>query len=117
FYRGIMDSLGYSSNREPMKALASALPVSALLTLPFPTTPGERASLLEAVLLGAAGLLPSQRPDLHPLDYLSSSYAEETEQLWHAHAPSLGLSFAPSVSGWKVDRVRPANSPPRRVAA
>lgn len=117
FYRGLMDSLGYSSNREPMKALASMLPVSSLLTLPLPATLSERASLLEAVLLGAGGLLPSQRPDLDPLDYLSSEYAGEVEALWHAHAPLLGLSFSSAVTGWKVDRVRPANSPPRRVAA
>jgi hypothetical protein len=112
-----MDSLGYAANREPMKALASALPVGILLTLPLAPSADERASLLEAVLLGAGGFLPSQRPDLSSLDYLSASQAEETEALWHAHAPTLGLSFAPAVSGWKADRVRPANSPARRVAA
>src|SRR5436305_568442 len=66
FYRGLMDSLGYSANREPMRALAAALPVQQLLTLPLAGTEDERATLLESILLGAAGFLPSQRPDLGP---------------------------------------------------
>jgi hypothetical protein len=118
FYRGLMDALGYSANREPMRALADALPISQLLTLPLGRDEAERATLLEAVLLGAAGLLPSQRPDLEPLDWLSQQYADEVETLWCAHASALGLSpDKPSVAGWVVDRVRPANSPPRRLAA
>src|SRR5688572_27610147 len=32
FYRGLMDTLGYSSNREPMQALAATLPPSQLLS-------------------------------------------------------------------------------------
>lgn len=116
-YSGLMDSLGYSSNREPMKALAEALAVSTLLTLPFSRDAGERATLLEAVLLGAGGFLPSQRPELVELDYLSAGYADEVEAIWQAQAPALGLSLQPLAGGWKIDRVRPANSPPRRLAA
>jgi hypothetical protein len=118
FYRGVMDALGYSANREPMRSLAEALPVSQLLTLPLSRDEAERATLLEALFLGAGGFLPSQNPSTEPLDWLSSHYAEDVERLWTAYAPLLDLPLdRPPVQGWVTDRVRPANSPPRRLAA
>ncbi len=117
FYRGLMYSLGYSANREPMRALAAALPLEQLLTLPLTRERNERASLLESILLGASGFLPSQRLDLGPLDYLSAQYAQEVETIWHSQARSLGIPSEPVTGGWTANRVRPANSPPRRLAA
>jgi len=118
FYRGLMDALGYSANREPMRALADMLPLTQLLTLPLGRDEAERVMLLEGVLLGAAGLLPSQRPEPGPLDWLSQQYADEVEELWRAHAGAVGLSpDQQPIHGWVTDRVRPANSPPRRLAA
>jgi hypothetical protein len=118
FYQGVMDALGYSANRRPMRDLAALLPVTQLLALPLGPDEQERALLLEAVLLGAAGLLPSQRPLLGPLDWQSAQHAEELERLWSAHLPVLGLwSGGPKIAGWKMDRARPANWPPRRLAA
>lgn len=118
FYRGVMDALGYSANREPMRTLADALTLDQLLILPLGRDEQERALLLESMLLGAAGFLPSQRPNLGELDWLSSQYAEEIEGVWRSYAPVLGLSpDVPLVSGWNTERVRPANSAPRRLAA
>lgn len=118
FYRGIMDALGYSANREPMRSLAEVLPVSQLLTLPLSRDEAERATLLEAIFLGAAGFLPSHKPAPEPLDWLTSRYAEETERLWATYAPLLDVPpERPLVQGWVTDRVRPTNSPPRRLAA
>jgi hypothetical protein len=117
-YRGLLDALGYSANREPMRALATSLPLSALASLPSPTSPSERATFLEAILLGAAGLLPSQRPDLTARDWLTSDYSEDIERLWQAHASALSLSpHKSAIQGWQWDRTRPANSPLRRLAA
>ncbi|HEX8597442.1 MAG TPA: DUF2851 family protein [Chloroflexia bacterium] len=118
FYRGIMDALGYSANRAPMRKLAEALPVSQLLTLPLSHDEAERATLLEALLLGAAGFLPSQNPATEPLDWLASQYAEEVERLWSTYAPLLDVPLErPLTEDWATDRVRPANSPPRRLSA
>lgn len=117
-YRGLLDALGYSSNREPMRALATALPLSTLTSLPYSGSLSERATLLEAVLLGAASLLPSQRPDLTAHDWVTSDYIEAIERLWQANAPILSHSLHKSaIEGWQWDRTRPANSPPRRLAA
>ena len=118
FYRGIMDALGYSANRAPMKELAQALPLSQLLTLPLSRNEAERATLLEALFLGAAGLLPAQRVLTEPLDWLSFQYAEEAERLCSANAALLDLPSSHSlIESWITDRVRPANSPPRRLSA
>jgi hypothetical protein len=118
FYRGLMEALGYSANREPMRTVASALPLSQLLTLPLDDDAGERAILLESILLGAGGFLPSQRSDLEVLDWLSTEHAGELEELWRSYAPFLGLAPEKGlVTGWRVERVRPANSPVRRLAA
>lgn len=118
FYRGLMDALGYSSNRAQMLAVASALPLGQLLNLPLTSQEDERAALLESVLLGVAGFLPSQRPGLVPLDWASADYAEEAERLWLAHASMLGLPGGVALAlDWHADRVRPANSPARRLAA
>jgi hypothetical protein len=118
FYRGMMDALGYSANREPMRALATALPLGQLLLLPLGRDESERATLLESVLLGSAGFLPSQRPGIGDLDWLSSQYAEEVERMWRTYSPILSLSpDSPLAEGWVTDRVRPSNSPPRRLAA
>ena len=117
-YHGLMDALGYSANREPMKALAEALPLSQLRTLPLPRDASERTAVLEAVLLGAAGLLPSQRSDPLLPGWLDTEYGEEIERLWAAHREGAGVpaSGVPNL-GWQTNRVRPANSPSRRLAA
>ena len=118
FYEGLMDALGYSANRQPMRAVAAALPLDRLLTPPLDRDEQERAALLESVLLGAGGLLPSQRRDVGPLDWVSARYAEEVERMWNSYAPAVGLPpDHPPPLNWKTARVRPANWPARRLAA
>src|SRR4029453_8165574 len=103
-----MDPLGYSANLQSVRALADVLPLSQLLLLPLTRNESERATLLEAVLLGAAGFLPSQRPDLTASDWLSSDYSEEVEAIWASNAPILSIENGkPVAHGWVTDRVRP----------
>ena len=117
FYRGLLDALGYASNRVPMRDIAAALPLNALLSIPLTADGKERALFFEAVLLGAGGLLPSQRPDLTARDWATTEYIEEVERFWLASAPTLSLPHKGAVEGWQWDRTRPANSPLRRLAA
>ncbi|MBI4330296.1 MAG: DUF2851 family protein [Chloroflexi bacterium] len=56
-YEGLMESLGYSLNQLPFRRLARALPLHRL----HPLACRHPAPSLEALLLGSAGLLPSQR--------------------------------------------------------
>jgi hypothetical protein len=86
--------------------------------LPLPHDGAERAAVLEAVLLGAAGLLPSQRNDPPPPGWLDTDYGEEVERLWAAHHEAAGVppSGVPNLA-WQTNRVRPANAPARRLAA
>jgi hypothetical protein len=58
--------------------------------------------------LGAAGLLPSQRP----LQSEAPPELVEEERLWRRHR-ALGTITTP----WQLFRVRPENAPARRVAA
>lgn len=108
-YRGIMGALGYARNQLPFRELARRLPLAELRHLNDGQAPGETAlEMLEARLIGAAGLLPSQRSEP-----AGDEYAEKLEQLWSA----LGLHVAPGRVSWRLGGVRPANHPVRRLAA
>ena len=63
-YRGIMGALGYSKNKHPFLELAHRLPLPTLeSTAQDDVSDAECCARQQALLLGAAGLLPSQRQD------------------------------------------------------
>jgi hypothetical protein len=116
-YRGIMIAFGYSKNKEPMAQLAGLLPLAELEEVMAEEGPDSAClALLQSQLLGTAGLLPSQslRPQ-HSRVYLKPGLPDpfeiELEQLWKNHNP--GMPF----SAWHFFKVRPGNSPVRRIAA
>lgn len=120
FYQGLMESLGYARNQAPFLRLASLLPLSRLSILSA-KHPGLS---LESLLLGSAGLLPSQMPEGAPApndtacghhhgnrpDYPPIADAEEEWLRWKSR-PLL------SRDDWQFFKVRPSNSPPRRLSA
>ena len=100
-FQGVMEALGYSRNKAPFLELARRLPVADLAT--------EGVEPIQARLFGAAGLFPSQRMARVPVDETTW----RLEALWRAGPP-----VAPMPSGsWQLLRVRPNNSPLRRMAA
>lgn len=106
-YQGIAVALGFSQNRKPFHRLAERLPLEVLRAYRAHSQP----STVEALLMGAAGLLPSQRG-------LSAEegYARALEERWSLE----GLLWAGNpikASEWEFFRVRPANFPTRRLAA
>ena len=103
-YQGIAAALGYSQNRLPFHRLAERVPLDLLLTWR-----GDR----EALLLGAAGLLPSQRGLILKGD---DRYVAALEARWAADGPSW-VWDPMDPREWEFFRVRPANFPTRRVAA
>ncbi len=102
-WAGLLESLGYAANVAPFRALADRVPAVEAEHL---VTAGC-GQLLEAILLGEAGLLPSQRGRLSYEDY-----AAAVERAWHAsrRGPRSPL-------GWRWVGARPGNTPVRRVAA
>jgi len=98
-YQGIMRALGYTNNAEPMETLAQRLPLAALESFCQGKTSRERPLVLEALLLGSAGLL-------------TLGDSEETATIWRRS----GLKETMDRSCWHLFRVRPVNSPARRLS-
>ena len=100
-YRGIMEALGYATNRKPFRALASRVPYESLSRL-RDEPPSTRLLAIKASLLGASGLL-----DL-------ADEIEDKEQMRRL------LKRLPRLkpldkSDWRLFRVRPSNHPVRRI--
>ena len=112
-YQGIMGALGYAKNKSPFLELARRLPLQALESV----TQGERSAeerlaRQQALLLGTAGLLPSQSRRGQPADN-DDEWRDKLERLW----ASSGQTGAMSENDWQMSRVRPNNLPSRRIAA
>jgi len=106
-YKGICRALGYSRNMTPFETLADRMPVEFIIKHAVKNRPGK-----QALLTGAAGLLPSQS-GLFRFEF----YAGETAKLekeWSA----MGDQVRPMrLSDWCFTFVRPVNNPVRRLAA
>ena len=103
-WTGLLETLGYANNTGPFRALAERVPLAEAMALA--RLEGDRA--LQAVMLGEAGLLPSQRGKASP-----DGYGHEVEEAWdreHRRATGPGLF-------WRWVGARPANTPTRRVVA
>jgi len=112
-YQGIMGALGYAKNKPPMLKLARRLPLHILQSMTQgEVSDGERLARLQALLLGTAGLLPSQRHN-QQREYKDDRWADKLEGLW---ASSHGTQ-AMSEDDWHLFKVRPNNFPLRRIAA
>jgi hypothetical protein len=103
-FRGMMRALGYAKNTKPFADLADRMPLNSLKSR-------EGLVLKQALLLGTAGLLPSQR-------WQGKSAGEkevrELEQIWQ----SAGKKVEPMREGdWNLSHIYPNNSPVRRIVA
>ncbi len=104
-FQGMMRALGYTKNKRPFEELARKSPLWLL--------EGElRRSLLlkEAMLLGMAGLLPSQRVCR---EFVCEEWLKELEQTWH----SFGQGETMYQGDWCLTHIYPNNSPVRRIVA
>jgi len=101
-YEGILRTLGYSRNQEAFANLARLLPYERLRQ----ALEKDGAAAAEALLLGAAGLLPSQRRLS-----TASPYVAALERHWPRHRlPQLPRDL------WQRSGLRPENHPARRLA-
>jgi len=113
-YREIMTALGYSKNKKAMAELAGRLPLEKLETaLPVKIPDSEYLAHCQALLIGTAGLLPSQRGGLFPAYEKTEDWEAKLEKLWAESGAKAGMSAA----DWCFFKVRPGNHPVRRLAA
>lgn len=113
-YRGIMGALGYSKNKLPMLKLARSLPLQILESVTQDEISDEECLVRQqALLLGTAGLLPSQRQDRHQEDRLEDKWIDKLERLWLSSHHIKAMS----PNAWRLFKVRPNNSPIRRLVA
>lgn len=143
-WAGLLEALGYSQNKAPFRRLAAVLPLACLVELDREArlrreSAEDRLLTLETVLLGAAGLLPSQRnfrpkpqiaearlewagPPDHSgsEDFIAERYTNELEGRWTLLERQLRqlLPGGPLLNqaDWTFARLRPPNHPARRIA-
>lgn len=113
-YQEIMTALGYSKNKETMAELSRLMPLTKVETLASEGISDEAyLARCQAGLLGAGGLLPSQRAGQHVRDRFSEDWDARLENIWAA----LGTTESMSADDWHFFKIRPGNYPPRRIAA
>ena len=105
-YRGIMDALGYSTNRKPFRMLAERAPYAMLARL-REEPPSTRLLAIKALLLGASGLMGRVNDAEDPAE-LRRLYRRMPK---HPFKPKRPLSE----KDWHLFRVRPSNHPARRI--
>lgn len=101
-YEGVMEGLGYATNRKPFIRLARMVTYRALQHLRT-EPPRTRAVGIEAVLMWAAGLLDQAAPEARKRQLIRMVR---------------GMDWLPKRRpiAWKLFRVRPANYPGRRIS-
>ena len=103
-FRGMMRALGYVKNTKPFEELADRMPLNIIESR-------EGLALKQALLLGTAGLLPSQR---WQGTFAAEKEVQELEQLWE----SAGKEVKTMKEGdWNFSHIYPNNSPMRRIVA
>jgi hypothetical protein len=103
-FRGIMRALGYAKNTKPFEDLADRIPLDSLEA-------SEGLALKQALLLGTAGLLPSQR---WQGKLAGEKEVRELERIWQSAGKKVETMRE---SDWNLSHIYPNNSPVRRIVA
>jgi len=117
-YLGVMEALGYSKNQIPFRKLAQLIPVEALMREFQGITKQSALYRPLGLLMGAAGLLPSQDKffDWRKIkDQDTQAYVSQLEDVWAEYSTRLGLKSM-GQEEWQFFRLRPSNFPSRRLA-
>jgi hypothetical protein len=109
FYEEIMASLGYKHNKLPFRKLASIVPMATL-----DEECKRDSARAYAIMLGAAGLLPSEISD--KMDTETRGFMRKLWNIWWKKMSVLESLKLPAKS-WKLSSLRPQNHPVRRLAA
>ncbi len=118
-YEEVMDGLGYSNNREPMKKLAENISLIQLHSLCHSRESGNPVSIelsatqIEAILFMASGLLPSLN-EINDQD--SKVHIHSLHSAWSELPKKIPLSQIDHLE-WIFSPTRPSNFPTIRIAA
>ncbi|HEU65936.1 MAG TPA: DUF2851 family protein, partial [Chloroflexi bacterium] len=103
-FRGMTRALGYAKNTKPFEKLADRMPLAVIES-------SEGLIQKQALLLGTAGLLPSQR---WPGKLAGEKDVRELEQIWRSAGKELKTM---KEDDWNFSHIYPNNSPVRRIVA
>ena len=103
-FRGMMRAMGYAKNTKPFEDLADRMPLNSIESR-------EGLTLKQALLLGTAGLLPSQR---WQGKFAREKEVQELEQIWQ---PADKKTKTMKEGDWNLSHIYPNNSPVRRIVA
>ncbi len=103
-FRGIMRALGYAKNTQPFEDLAGRVPLNYIESR-------KGLALKQALLLGTAGLLPSQRCQRGSA---ARKEIKELDRLWRTANRKIETM---KEGDWSLSHVYPNNSPVRRIVA
>lgn len=107
-YEECMAALGYKHNKQAFRQVAMTLPVDDLRK-----ESARDAHTAYALLMGVAGLLPEQ-PSTR-WDRETAHFMRALWDRWWRHRDQYGARTPPPK--WRLDGVRPANHPARRLMA
>ncbi len=112
-YKGLLEALGYHQNKKQMALLADRLPFAYIKkcgkrSKPLPAH--DKHSLIEALLLGAAGFLEKPLPKY---DKQTNQFLKKLIRLWKKFKPN--AKALPPIQ-WTLHGIRPANAPIRRLS-
>ena len=115
-YSAIAEGLGYKRNNAPALELTRRLPLALIRERAERRPAAAPLGLaIEALLFGAAGLLPAGHPE-RPLDDAAQSHVQQLAALWSEIGGGLA-DDALDAAQWSFDGTRPPNFPTRRIAA
>jgi len=107
-----MGALGYSKNKLPFEELACRVPLRHLEAIVRRYHRDDKIlPQQQALLLGTAGLLPSQR-GIRDFAVTNDHWVELLERYWSEY----DRSHVMSADNWHLFKVRPNNFPVRRIA-
>ncbi len=108
-YLGMMEALGYSSNRDGFRTLARRVPYAVVREVLSHGDAPTALMRLQAVWLGAGGFLSDQVA--LPATEETIPFVNRLQAIWQEYRmPEMVLSE------WRLSRLRPANFPPLRMA-
>ncbi len=106
-YEGICEGLGYSKNTSAFRKLSRNVSLAFLVE-----ESDGNPKIAEAILFGAANLLPS---DKKGFDDESIAYCEELEKIWQGIQKKYKREYVDR-SEWLFFKLRPQNFPTLRIA-